>query len=47
MTVLGGAIFAARANDSAAELAIGGLQFVRTSDVTMKSEDLRIALDRV
>ena len=38
---------AARANDSAAELAIGGLQFVRTNDVTMDSEDLRISLDRV
>jgi Domain of unknown function (DUF4424) len=38
---------AARANDSAAELSIGGLQFVRTSDVAMESEDLRISLDRV
>src|SRR5215475_10659429 len=37
----------ARANDSAAELSIGGLQFVRTNDVAMDSEDLRIALDRV
>ncbi|SFI00725.1 protein of unknown function [Bradyrhizobium sp. cf659] len=37
----------ARANDSAAELSIGGLQFVRTNDVAMESEDLRIALDRV
>lgn len=37
----------ARANDSAAELSIGGLQFVRTNDVAMESEDLRIALDRI
>jgi uncharacterized protein DUF4424 len=36
-----------RANDSAAELSIGGLQFVRTNDVAMESEDLRISLDRV
>jgi hypothetical protein len=38
---------AARANDSAAELSIGGLQYVRTDDVAMESEDLRISLDRV
>jgi hypothetical protein len=38
---------AARANDSAAELAIGGLQFVRTDDISMESEDLRISPDRV
>ncbi|CCE06323.1 conserved exported hypothetical protein [Bradyrhizobium sp. STM 3843] len=37
----------ARANDSAAELSIGGLQFVRTNDVAMESEDLHIALDRI
>ncbi|WP_312015155.1 DUF4424 domain-containing protein [Bradyrhizobium lablabi] len=37
----------AQANDSAAELAIGGLQFVRTNDVAMESEDLHIGLDRV
>ena len=37
----------ARANDSAAELSIGGLQFVRTNDVAMESEDLRIALDKI
>jgi len=37
----------AGANDSAAELSIGGLQFVRTSDIAMESEDLRISLDRV
>src|SRR6267143_136499 len=38
---------AARANDSAAELSIGGLQFVRTNEIAMESEDLRISLDRV
>jgi hypothetical protein len=38
---------AARANDTAAELSIGGLQFVRTEDIAMESEDLRISLDRV
>ena len=38
---------AASANDSAAELSIGGLQFVRTNDIAMESEDLRISLDRV
>lgn len=37
----------ARANDSAAELSIGGLQFARTSAVAMESEELRISLDRV
>lgn len=37
----------AQANDSAAELSIGGLQLVRTNDVAMESEDLRIALDRI
>jgi len=37
----------ARANDSTAELSIGGLQFVQTNDVAMESEDLRISLDRV
>ncbi|MGY3590367.1 hypothetical protein ACVIGB_010051 [Bradyrhizobium sp. USDA 4341] len=37
----------AQANDSAAELSIGGLQFVRTKDVAMASEELRIGLDRV
>jgi hypothetical protein len=37
----------ARANDTAAELSIGGLQLVRTDDIAMESEDLRISLDRV
>ena len=51
VAVVGGAMLAAacaaRANDSAAELSIGGLQFVRTNDIAMESEDLRISLDRV
>src|SRR5215831_4558756 len=50
ITIVGGvlaAICAARANDSAAELSIGGLQFVRTDDVSIESEDLRISPDRV
>jgi len=51
VVVVGGTMLAAtcaaRANDSAAELSIGGLQFVRTNDIAMESEDLRISLDRV
>lgn len=35
------------ANNSAAELSIGGLQFVQNKAVAMESEDLRISLDRV
>jgi Domain of unknown function (DUF4424) len=35
------------ANDSAAELSIGGLQFLRTSTIAIETEDLRISLDRV
>jgi hypothetical protein len=35
------------ANDTAAELAIGGLQFTRTETVTMNSEELKISLDRI
>jgi hypothetical protein len=38
---------AATANDSAAELSIGGLQFTRSPNVEMRSEDLKISLDRV
>lgn len=37
----------ALANDSAAELSIGGLQFTRSPDVAMTSEELTISLDRV
>jgi hypothetical protein len=35
------------ANDTAAELSIGGLQFSRTSAVSMESEALKISADRV
>jgi Domain of unknown function (DUF4424) len=35
------------ANDTAAELSIGGLQFSRTSAVSMESETLKISPDRV
>jgi hypothetical protein len=38
---------AAIANDSAAELSVGGLQFARSPNVEMRSEDLKISLDRV
>jgi hypothetical protein len=37
----------AAANDSAAELSLGGLKFTRSPTVEMRSEDLRISLDRV
>ena len=37
----------ARANDTAAELSIGGLQFSRTSAVSMESEALKISPERV
>ena len=37
----------ASANDTAAELSIGGLQFSRTSAVSMESETLKITPDRV
>jgi len=37
----------ARGNDTAAELSVGGLQFVRSNDIAMESEDLRISVDRV
>src|SRR5229473_1813489 len=51
VAIIGGTILAAtcaaHANDSAAELSIGGLQFVHTNDIAMESEDLRISLDRV
>jgi len=38
---------AASANDSSAELSIGGLQFTRSPYIEMRSEDLKISLDRV
>jgi len=37
----------ARANDSSAELAIGGLTFTKNADVSMESEELKIGLDAV
>ena len=38
---------AALSNDSAAELSIGGLKFMRTNAIAMESEELRIALDSI
>jgi hypothetical protein len=37
----------ARANDSSAELSVGGLVFTRSPDVSMESEELRISPERV
>jgi Domain of unknown function (DUF4424) len=37
----------ALANDTSAELAIGGLAFTKNADVSMESEELKIALDAV
>jgi hypothetical protein len=49
--ILGGALLAAisaaHANDSTAELSLGGLQFAPSGDIALKSEDLRISLDRI
>jgi hypothetical protein len=45
--IAGIGIVPARANDSAAELSIGGLQLSRTSAVVMESELLRISSDRI
>src|ERR1700742_2415426 len=36
-----------QANDTSAELAIGGLTFTKNADVSMESEDLKIGLDAV
>jgi uncharacterized protein DUF4424 len=38
---------AAFPNDSAAELAIGGLRFTRTDEIAIDSEELRLSTDRV
>jgi hypothetical protein len=38
---------AARANDSSAELAVGGLVFARTADIAMESEELTITPETV
>jgi Domain of unknown function (DUF4424) len=35
------------ANDTSAELAIGGLTFTKNADISMESEELRIALDAI
>src|SRR5215510_10771606 len=37
----------ARANDSAAELSVGGLTFTRSAEISMESEDLMISPDLV
>ncbi len=37
----------ARANDSTAELSIGGLQFTKSPNISMISEELKISLERV
>src|SRR5215510_12117457 len=37
----------ARANDSAAELSVGGLTFTRSADVSMESEELTITPETV
>src|SRR5258708_13206433 len=37
----------ARANDSSAELAVGGLVFTKNADVSIESEDLTITPDTV
>jgi len=42
-----GAFAATQANDSAAELSVGGLTFTRSADVSMESEDLMISPDLV
>ena len=41
------ALAPAHANDSAAELSIGGLVLTRSADISMESEDLAISLDAV
>src|SRR5260370_10279373 len=49
--ILGGALLAAisaaHAHDSTVELSLGGLQFAPSGDIVLKSEDLRISLDRI
>ena len=51
IAMLGSALLAAtsaaHANESTAELSIGGLKFAQSDDIVMESEDLRISLDRV
>lgn len=45
--ILAASCLPSRANDSTAELATGGLRFVTTPDIEMRSEDLFISLDRI
>ena len=40
-------ISTAIANDTAAELSIGGLQFVHVASIAMRSEELKISLERI
>jgi hypothetical protein len=47
LLALAGAVLAARANDTTAELATGGLLFVQNDDVEMRSEDLAISAKQV
>jgi len=42
-----GSLTAARANDSAAELSVGGLTFKKTDNVSIESEELTITLETV
>jgi hypothetical protein len=44
---LGAASSPVLANDTSAELAIGGLTFTKNADISMESEELRIGLDAV
>lgn len=41
------AAWPSRANDSSAELSIGGLVFTKSADISMESEDLAISLDTI
>jgi len=45
--ILGGGCVAAWANDSSAELSVGGLTFKQTPDVSMESEELTISADNI
>jgi hypothetical protein len=44
---LGAGVVPARANDTSAELAVGGLVFTKSADVSIESEDLAISTDLV
>jgi hypothetical protein len=47
LMVLAGAALPARANDTSAELATGGLLFVQNDNIEMRSEDLSISTKRI